>query len=568
MSTSRAVRTQQQQMLGIVRGMAVTMQLAARATEGMQRAMEVFDEKAALRAQQSIAAVEQVMDGIVEPIEKVIEVLQSLGKTVVAADKSTKSFYQTSMSSGGMETHESSFSMGSQASTTMDTMSKVSSIVESDSSNSLTSANESSEKSISASIGGAAEISNVLELEAAYSQIEEKVQKEVIPTILSLSGHVQAAFSNQDSGPASQAFVDLMGYFDSFIDSNSTVADILASSWGVVESIYEGVNTAMTVYNIIQQAMEIYSTISTLAMYAQAGGVSFLQRAWMGLTAVLRANPFVFIISLIAGVVAALVTLWKSNDSVALFLLKAWNSILNFFDLIPGFFWGLVEGMLTPFTQWAKSIGKIYDLVINGIIDGINSILSIVNKVTGSDFEITARFSMEELADQATEIVKEKKKAADAKAKLNLENRDRLELEFANERTAKQASEELQIEENHSASKKNEDLLENALAKEDASNYSGASKSVLQPGTSIQMTGGRLDEVGKINDTVDISSEDIKMMRELAEMKNIQNFVTLQPSVNVQTGDIRNGMDVGSMVQAITTMLQDEISSSAEGVYR
>ena len=40
----------------------------------------------------------------------------------------------------------------------------------------------------------------------------------------------------------------------------------------------------------------------------------------------------------------------------------------------------------------------------------------------------------------------------------------------------------------------------------------------------------KVGEVGKIRDTVDISSEDLKTMRELAEMKNIQNFVTLTPA--------------------------------------
>ena len=59
----------------------------------------------------------------------------------------------------------------------------------------------------------------------------------------------------------------------------------------------------------------------------------------------------------------------------------------------------------------------------------------------------------------------------------------------------------------------------------------------------------KVNEVGRINDTVDISSEDLKMMRELAEMNAIQNFVSLTPTVNVQTGDIRNGYDVDTIIR-------------------
>ncbi|TGE37919.1 hypothetical protein E4K67_12960 [Desulfosporosinus fructosivorans] len=77
----------------------------------------------------------------------------------------------------------------------------------------------------------------------------------------------------------------------------------------------------------------------------------------------------------------------------------------------------------------------------------------------------------------------------------------------------------------------------------------------------------RVNEVGKINNTVDISSEDLKTMRELAEMKNIQNFVTLTPTVAMTTGDIHNGQSVDSIIVKIKTMLETEISSSAQGVY-
>ncbi|WP_341279357.1 hypothetical protein [Paenibacillus sp. FSL H8-0537] len=77
----------------------------------------------------------------------------------------------------------------------------------------------------------------------------------------------------------------------------------------------------------------------------------------------------------------------------------------------------------------------------------------------------------------------------------------------------------------------------------------------------------KVDEVGKVNDTVDIASEDLKTMRELAEMKNIQNFVSLQPTVSVQTGDINNGTDIDTIISRIERSLNEQIASSAEGVY-
>src|SRR5690606_27659870 len=71
-------------------------------------------------------------------------------------------------------------------------------------------------------------------------------------------------------------------------------------------------------------------------------------------------------------------------------------------------------------------------------------------------------------------------------------------------------------------------------------------------------------KVGKIEDVVDISSEDLKLMRELAEMKSIQNFVTLTPTVQVTTGDIRNDVDVDTIVRRIEESLEREIANSAQ----
>src|SRR5690606_7007962 len=77
----------------------------------------------------------------------------------------------------------------------------------------------------------------------------------------------------------------------------------------------------------------------------------------------------------------------------------------------------------------------------------------------------------------------------------------------------------------------------------------------------------KVGEVGKIRDSVDIASEDLKMMRELAEMQNIQNFVTLSPTVTVQTGDINNGYDIDTIIARIEQSMEEEIASSAEGVF-
>lgn len=80
-------------------------------------------------------------------------------------------------------------------------------------------------------------------------------------------------------------------------------------------------------------------------------------------------------------------------------------------------------------------------------------------------------------------------------------------------------------------------------------------------------TGGKLDKVGKIDDEINIAEEDLQVFRELATIKSIQNFITLTPTVQVKTGDIRNNVDVDQLVRRFEESMINEIARSAEGVY-
>ncbi|KHF30172.1 hypothetical protein LR68_01299 [Anoxybacillus sp. BCO1] len=80
-------------------------------------------------------------------------------------------------------------------------------------------------------------------------------------------------------------------------------------------------------------------------------------------------------------------------------------------------------------------------------------------------------------------------------------------------------------------------------------------------------TGGKLDKIGKIDDEINIAEEDLQIFKELATIKSIQNFVTLTPTVQVKTGDIRNNVDVEQLVRKVEESMVNEIARSAEGVY-
>ena len=72
--------------------------------------------------------------------------------------------------------------------------------------------------------------------------------------------------------------------------------------------------------------------------------------------------------------------------------------------------------------------------------------------------------------------------------------------------------------------------------------------------------------VGKIDSDVNISDEDLKFLRDVAEMRYVQNFVTLTPTVAMDA-QISERVDLDDVVSAIERKLEGEFIAAAEGVY-
>lgn len=281
--------------------------------------------------------------------------------------------------------------------------------------------------------------------------------------------------------------------------------------------------------------------------------------AWFGLNAALLANPFFWVATLVAGLIVWLIKLWKTNDEFAIALVRTWHNILNFFDRIPAYFWSFAESMMKPFQWWADKVGDIYDAVINGIIKGINTVLSLINKITGSSYELQAEFSIKRVADAAMVAVEAKRDEAFRKALEKEQERERELQKFIDRRQAKR----LEAEAAEAEKQRRRESVDYTMTE----SMIGALDNLksLQFGELEKVN--KVNSVGRIEDTVDISSEDIKLMRELAELKSIQNFVTLTPTVNVTTGDIRNDADIDTIIRRIEESLEREIVNSAQGVF-
>ena len=265
-----------------------------------------------------------------------------------------------------------------------------------------------------------------------------------------------------------------------------------------------GAAGAWLTYLAVTKSVTLWTNIQTAATNA-------LKAAQKALNFVLSMNPILRIITLIAGVVAATLT---------------WIEVS--------------QGLKKAFSDAFGFVVDAAEKAVNAIIGFINGAIRAINRVSG--------FFANLLGVEAKQIQ---------------------EIQFrADFQGIKSVGQDLI--ENFSMDKlKKAFKLDQFEALNQVTLGNAITKSLKNFGTDKFNIGkiGKVDEVGKIRDTVDISSEDLKLMRELAEMKSIQNFVTLQPSVRVQTGPISKDVDIDTVIARIEEVLTEQIASTAKGVY-
>lgn len=78
----------------------------------------------------------------------------------------------------------------------------------------------------------------------------------------------------------------------------------------------------------------------------------------------------------------------------------------------------------------------------------------------------------------------------------------------------------------------------------------------------LGVDGGDIDSVGKIKSDVDISDEDIKLLRDIAARDFLLNLQTITPVANIKFGDVRETADIDKIMEVIQDMVDEELATS------
>lgn len=353
---------------------------------------------------------------------------------------------------------------------------------------------------------------------SAFEQLAGQVMTAIFPLISFLneafqSGQFQPFFDAISAGldGLGQAFMWVLEngipLFENLLNIILSMVPFIlgaAAAWLTFNFIFNGAAIAARLFTTAHLFMNQVMAIGNTVIKSVTAAFKMLNTA-------MRSNPIGFIITLIMGLITVIAAFGSITGGIRQVFSNAFGFIMDVAENAVNFILGLINGAI-------KAINTVSGFFAN--------LLGIEAKEI-QEIEVRADFS------------KAKEAGQDFIENFSL---DSIKEQFGLDRLS--------------------NLTENNQPPQDTwEKFSTQQDKLFGQGNS------EIGKVGEIGGTVDISSEDLRLMRDLAEMKSIQNFVTLTPTVQVSTGDINNGYDIDTIIQRIEQSLENEIVSTAEGVY-
>lgn len=406
------------------------------------------------------------------------------------------------------------------------------------------------------------------------------------PAIDSLLGMLNSEAFGQFMSGVGAGFSIVGAFLGEVVQGVASFIDMLTSGGSSTNMILIGMGAALAVLGVMLWAM-------VAPVVAQA-------IAWLGVY-----WPILLIVVVIGLIVAALMKFGVSAEEIVGFVVGLFYGLFaylyNQFALLYNVVSSFVEFWLNVFTNPVYAIKKlIYDMAmtfggymvnmlrsaedfaggfmsvvleaINGALKGVNKLIEGFNSLFGSKIgtiDLLDSTNIHALSD-GLQATLDSLKAPDAPEDVfSLGKMDYKNIAAASNQGSDIAKSGLANAKNTFDSTKSGlgDALGGMLP--GSPGTGGAAQLGTEPNMDISQIGsvGHVGSVDRINETVDISSEDLKMMRELAEVTAIQNFTTLTPTVTVNTGPVSKEVDIHTIVTQIEQVLEEEIATSAAGVY-
>lgn len=320
------------------------------------------------------------------------------------------------------------------------------------------------------------------------------------------------------------------------------IATIAFTAFKTINSVFLPIaHSVGTALFVMKNRTTLFATETTLATVAQ-----------QGLNAALKANPYMFVASAIMTVVSAMGALIFSIKAVnkAAGLASSSTNLAGYSD--EAYRKHELYGWSLPTAQAIEDVRADRDQIQKDLEKQIAE-----NKKIIADSDIGMKSSINAMKDKnnmvSSELYKEMYwRNADLKKKKLAENVELQNMiETTQSRTEKQVADILENERMQKSINKELDDLANSVS-----------------GASIPEIAAIKENTDKMADSIELSTEYLDLMKDVAEREAINKFTTVPLSIDARsTNSVSSNMDLDSMLVYIQGKLLEGINTAAEGVH-
>lgn len=377
---------------------------------------------------------------------------------------------------------------------------------------------------------------------------------------------------------------ELVGDFGSFV----------ADNWSIVSPAIYGVIAALSIYATYlaitkgaEMANKAVKVIAMLASYAHAAAIrteasetARLTAAQHGLNTALLSSPVTWIIVMIIAIIAIIYTVIAIINKVANTTISATGVICGAIATAGAFIWNLIVGVVNAIigigielynliAVFANFLANVFNdpvgAILNlfaGMFDFILGIVQaaakLIDTVLGSNLAGAVEGFRNDFADAVSEIVGDQTVVME---KLNASDYQFDGLDYGAAWDA-----------GYSFGEK----IDDKIAEFSISDIFGKTNIPNPDDYAYVFDGSNIDDylsnisdnTDDISDSLEISEENLKYLRDLAEQEAVNRFTTAEITIEQNnTNNIKSEMDLDGVISGMTDAVNEAISIATEGVH-
>lgn len=381
-------------------------------------------------------------------------------------------------------------------------------------------------------------------------------------------------------------------YVLDFFNTLASIGAFISDNWSIIAPIVYGVIAALIAYAAISGivaavngVMALSASVHAAAEAMQAGATFTATAAQYGLNAALMACPLTWIILLIIAVIAAIFAVCNAIAKMTGVANSGFGVITGGINVVIQFFKNLglsvanialgignaiaalASNMMTAFHNAICSVQSWFYNLLSTALTVIEGICAALNKLPFVEFDYSGISSAaDDYASKAAEAAgnKEDYKSIGDAFNEGMSTFDTFQDGWAADAFNAGASWGDGVADKVSGmfSMDNIDLtggVDTSMLSNDFANNAAQTAA---------NTADTADSAGKIADSVDISKENLKYLRDIAETEAINRFTTAEIEVTMNNNNtVSSDMDIDGMVDHLSAGVLEAMEQAAEGVH-